>query len=242
MPSLMEGTVAFDNLVINPVPGIVGSRGARRNDPTERAIDARLQPTLANNAFQPARDMESVKRNHAPALWRVPTEAPTNHHGEVAGTVGVKQGVDGDHVGNVLSCVSYNPTQGTVHTSEAVTHGVRVHVTARYAPSRSDPHRNLWFFLYTIEITNERADTVQLISRHWIITDADNNLEEVRGLGVVGQQPTLEPGESFEYTSSCPLKTPFGTMHGTYKMVGPEGEELEVAVAPFTLSEPYTIH
>jgi ApaG protein len=138
--------------------------------------------------------------------------------------------------------VSYDPTQGTVHTSEAVTHGVRVHVTARYAPSRSDRHRNLWFFLYTIEITNERSDTVQLISRHWIITDADNNLEEVRGPGVVGQQPTLEPGESFEYTSSCPLKTPFGTMHGTYKMVGPEGEELEVAVAPFTLSEPYTIH
>ena len=81
-----------------------------------------------------------------------------------------------------------------------------------------------------------------MISRHWIITDADNNLEEVRGLGVVGQQPTLEPGESFEYTSSCSLKTPFGTMNGTYKMVGPEGEELEVEVAPFTLSEPYTIH
>ena len=117
-----------------------------------------------------------------------------------------------------------------------------MHVTARYAPSRSDPLHNLWFFLYTIEITNERSDTVQLISRNWIITDADNNLEEVRGLGVVGQQPTLEPGESFEYTSGCPLKTPFGTMHGTYNMVTPDGDQIEVEVAPFTLSEPYTIH
>ena len=138
--------------------------------------------------------------------------------------------------------MSYDPTERSVHTSEAVTQGVRVHVTARYAPSRSDPLRNLWFFLYTIEITNERSDTVQLISRHWIITDADDGLEEVRGLGVVGQQPTLEPGESFEYTSGCPLKTPFGTMHGTYNMVTAEGDQLEVEVAPFTLSEPYTIH
>ena len=81
-----------------------------------------------------------------------------------------------------------------VHTSEAVTRGVRVHVTARYSPTRSEPLRNRWFFLYTIQITNEGPETVQLISRHWTITDGDNNLEEVRGPGVVGQQPTLEPG------------------------------------------------
>lgn len=132
--------------------------------------------------------------------------------------------------------------QPSVHTSEAVTEGVRVQVTARYSPGRSEPLRNFWLFLYTIEISNEGPDTVQLISRHWIITDADNKIEEVRGLGVIGQQPTLAPGESFEYTSSCPLPTPFGTMEGTYHMVTSSGQRLEVAVATFTLSEPYTIH
>ncbi len=129
-----------------------------------------------------------------------------------------------------------------MHTSEAITDGVRVQVTARYSPTRSQPLRNLWLFLYTIEISNESADTVQLISRHWIITDAENRVEEVRGLGVVGQQPTLAPGESFEYTSSCPLQTPFGTMGGTYQMVTAGGKRFDVEIATFTLSEPYTIH
>lgn len=129
-----------------------------------------------------------------------------------------------------------------MHTSEAVTDGVRVQVTARYSPTRSQPLRNLWLFLYTIEISNESADTVQLISRHWVITDAENRVEEVRGLGVVGQQPTLAPGESFEYTSSCPLQTPFGTMGGTYQMVTADGKRFDARIATFTLSEPYTIH
>ncbi len=129
-----------------------------------------------------------------------------------------------------------------MHTSEAVTGGVRVHVTARYSPTRSQPLRKLWLFLYTIEISNESADTVQLISRHWVITDAENRVEEVRGLGVVGQQPTLAPGESFEYTSSCPLQTPFGTMGGTYQMVTADGKRFDAEIATFTLSEPYTIH
>ena len=129
-----------------------------------------------------------------------------------------------------------------MHTSEAVTGGVRVQVTARYSPTRSQPLRNLWLFLYTIEISNESADTVQLISRHWVITDAENRVEEVRGLGVVGQQPTLAPGESFEYTSSCPLQTPFGTMGGTYQMVTADGKRFDAKIATFTLSEPYTIH
>ena len=115
-------------------------------------------------------------------------------------------------------------------------------VTARYSPDGSEPVRDRWEFPYTVTIANEGPDTVQLISRHWIITDADNKIEEVRGLGVVGQQPTLAPGESFEYPSSCPLPTPFGTMEGTYHMVTSSGQRLEVAVATFTLSEPYTIH
>lgn len=138
--------------------------------------------------------------------------------------------------------MSYSPTESGVHTSEAVTRGVRIHVRARYSASRSEPLRNQWFFLYTVAITNEGPDTVQLISRHWTITDAENHTEEVRGLGVVGQQPTLDPGESFEYTSGCPLRTPFGTMHGVYQMVTTKGDQFDAEIAPFTLSEPYTVH
>lgn len=128
-------------------------------------------------------------------------------------------------------------------TSEAVTHNVRVRVRAQYDPTRSNPSANQWFFLYTIEISNEGRQTVQLLSRHWIITDANGQVEEVRGLGVVGEQPVLAPGERFEYTSGCPLKTPFGSMRGTYQMVSENDERLAVEVAQFVLTEPYgTVH
>jgi ApaG protein len=127
-------------------------------------------------------------------------------------------------------------------TSEAVTRGVRVHVESEYAPERSDPARNEWFFLYTVRITNEGAEAVQLLTRHWIITDGTGHVEEVRGPGVVGKQPVLEPGQSFEYTSGCPLSTPFGVMEGTYQMVAQGGERFDAKIAPFTLSEPYTVH
>jgi ApaG protein len=127
-------------------------------------------------------------------------------------------------------------------TSEAVTRGVRVHVQSQFDPERSDPTRGQWFFLYTINIANEGSDTVQLLTRHWIITDADGKVEEVRGPGVVGKQPTLRPGESFEYTSGCPLTTAFGLMEGTYQMVTESGERFDAKIAPFTLSEPYTVH
>jgi ApaG protein len=127
-------------------------------------------------------------------------------------------------------------------TSEAVTRGVRVHVQSQFDPERSDPTRGQWFFLYTINIANQGSDTVQLLTRHWIITDADGKVEEVRGPGVVGKQPTLRPGESFEYTSGCPLTTAFGLMEGTYQMVTESGERFDAKIAPFTLSEPYTVH
>ena len=127
-------------------------------------------------------------------------------------------------------------------SSEAVTRGIRVQVLSEYAGDRSDPRNNQWFFLYTIEITNEGTDTVQLVSRHWIITDAEGRVEEVRGPGVVGQQPVLAPGESFSYTSGCPLTTPFGTMEGTYQMITANGSSFDAKIAPFTLSEPYTVH
>jgi ApaG protein len=127
-------------------------------------------------------------------------------------------------------------------SSEAVTQGVRVRVESEYAPAQSKPFQNQWFFLYTVTISNERDDTVQLLTRHWIITDGTGHIEEVRGPGVVGKQPTLQPGESFEYTSGCPLQTPFGVMEGTYQMISTNGESFDARIAPFTLSEPYTVH
>lgn len=127
-------------------------------------------------------------------------------------------------------------------SSEAVTRNIRVQVRAEFSPDRSRPSDQHWFFLYTITIMNEGEETVQLLTRHWIITDGNSHVEEVRGPGVVGEQPVLQPGEGFTYTSGCPLPTPFGVMEGSYQMVTPDGEHFDVAIAPFTLSEPYTVH
>ncbi len=127
-------------------------------------------------------------------------------------------------------------------TSEAVTRGVRVQVRAEYVPERSRPQEGMWFFAYHICITNEGNETVQLLHRHWIITNAHGEVEEVRGPGVVGVQPLLGPGESFEYTSFCPLNTPFGSMRGTYEMVTDSGETFEAVIAPFALVEPHSLH
>ena len=127
-------------------------------------------------------------------------------------------------------------------TSEAVTNNVRVEVESQYAPERSQPFQNQWFFHYTVRITNEGEETVQLLSRHWIITDSTGHTEEVRGPGVVGEQPVLSPGESFQYTSGCPLQTSSGVMHGTYQMVTEDGSHFDVEIAPFALHEPYTVH
>lgn len=127
-------------------------------------------------------------------------------------------------------------------SSEAVTRNIRVQVRAEFSPDRSRPSDQHWYFLYTITIMNEGEETVQLLTRHWIITDGNSHVEEVRGPGVVGEQPVLQPGEGFTYTSGCPLPTPFGVMEGSYQMVTPDGEHFDVAIAPFTLSEPYTVH
>jgi ApaG protein len=125
-------------------------------------------------------------------------------------------------------------------TSEAVTNGIRVRVESRFSPDHSGP--GLWFFLYTIRISNEGEGTVQLMTRHWVIRDATGQVEEVNGPGVVGEQPVLEPGASFEYTSGCPLPTPFGSMVGKYRFVDSEGERLDADVAEFQLREPSSIH
>ena len=128
-----------------------------------------------------------------------------------------------------------------MYTSDTVTQSVRVQVMAQYSPEQSQPLQNQWFFLYTVQISNEGVETVQLISRHWIITDANHHVKEIRGPGVVGKQPVLDPGESFQYTSGCPLSTPFGSMRGTYQMLKPDGERFDVEIGPFALTEPYTV-
>ena len=127
-------------------------------------------------------------------------------------------------------------------TSEAVTHNVRVEVESKYSPDYSQPFQAQWRFIYTIRITNEGHERVQLLRRHWIITDATGHVEEVEGEGVIGEQPVLGPGESFQYSSWCSLKTAKGAMRGTYQMVSRAGEHFEVEIAPFALKEPYTIH
>jgi ApaG protein len=126
--------------------------------------------------------------------------------------------------------------------SEAVTSGIRVEVIARHTPEHSQPMQGKWVFQYTVRITNESAETVQLVSRHWIITDALENTETVIGPGVVGKQPVLAPGESFKYSSWCPLKTPTGKMHGTYQLTRSNGEQFDIVIAPFALRAPYTVH
>lgn len=127
-------------------------------------------------------------------------------------------------------------------TSEATTRGVNVRVNSRYVPEQSDPDQGGWLFAYTIVISNVGEETVQLLTRHWVITDAEGKVEEVRGPGVVGAQPVLRPGESFEYTSACPLRTPFGTMQGTYQMITESGARFDAEIAPFSLSTPYAVN
>ena len=127
-------------------------------------------------------------------------------------------------------------------SSDAVTRNIRVQVQVEYSPDRSRPADQHWFFFYTITISNEGEETVQLLTRHWIITDGNNHVEEVRGPGVVGEYPVLRRGQMFTYTSGCGLSTPFGMMQGTYQMTTEAGTKFDAVIAPFALSEPYTVH
>ena len=127
-------------------------------------------------------------------------------------------------------------------SSVAITRDIRVEVEARFVPERSAPEDEEWFFAYAVRIDNLGEEVVQLLSRHWIITDANGGVDEVQGAGVIGEQPVLRPGESFAYASACPLRTPMGTMHGTYQMVTDSGEQFDAKVAPFTLCEPFAIN
>ncbi|HZI13378.1 MAG TPA: Co2+/Mg2+ efflux protein ApaG [Myxococcus sp.] len=127
-------------------------------------------------------------------------------------------------------------------SSSATTDGIRITVKPAYWPERSAPEAGQYAFMYTVEIANEGKEPAQLKSRHWFITDAAGKVEEVKGEGVVGRQPRLGPGERFEYTSWAMLRTPFGTMRGTYDMVRPDGSRFEARIAEFALTLPHALH
>lgn len=111
-----------------------------------------------------------------------------------------------------------------------------------YIADQSDPAHDRYVFAYTITITNTGDAAVQLLSRHWVITDAADKVQEVRGKGVVGEQPHLRPGESFEYTSGSAIATPVGTMRGSYQMIADDGTQFEAPIPEFTLSMPRVLH
>lgn len=126
--------------------------------------------------------------------------------------------------------------------STATTQGIRVHVESTYVPEQSSPRSRRYVFAYTVRITNEGESAAQLRTRHWVITDGNGKVEEVRGPGVVGQQPHLNPGDHFEYTSGCVLETPRGEMHGSYQMHRPDGTAFDATIAHFSLSLPTTLN
>ncbi|HEU0201986.1 MAG TPA: Co2+/Mg2+ efflux protein ApaG [Burkholderiaceae bacterium] len=117
-----------------------------------------------------------------------------------------------------------------------------VSVAPQYLAEESDPEQPRYVFAYTVTIVNTGEATAKLLSRHWIITDGDGHVEEVRGPGVVGEQPQLAPGEAFQYTSGCPLETPVGTMKGSYQCIGEDGTRFDAPIPEFVLSVPRTLH
>ena len=119
---------------------------------------------------------------------------------------------------------------------------IRIDVRTAYVDQQSSPAEDVFAFSYTITIHNDGPGSAQLISRHWIITDADGRMQEVRGAGVVGEQPLIRPGESFRYSSGAVIPTPVGSMRGTYHMVDQDGREFEAPIAPFTLARPGALH
>jgi len=129
-------------------------------------------------------------------------------------------------------------TRRSAPAYEAETRNLTVRVRPEYLPDQSDEEERRWVWAYWIEIENRGRETVQLLGRHWIITDGMGRVEEVKGLGVVGKQPILRPGERFDYTSGCPLATPSGMMVGSYAMVTDSGERFDISIPAFSLDLP----
>ncbi len=121
-------------------------------------------------------------------------------------------------------------------------HPIQIVARVKHLAEQSDEDDNRYVFSYTITLTNDGESTVQLLSRHWIITDANSHVQEVRGQGVVGEQPVLKPGQSFEYTSGTVLATPLGTMSGSYQMVTEDGTKFDAPIPQFVLSVPRVLH
>lgn len=126
--------------------------------------------------------------------------------------------------------------------AESKKYEISVRAVPQFIADQSDPAGDRYVFAYTITFENVGTVAAQVISRHWLITDANARVQEVRGLGVVGQQPLLKPGESFEYTSGCQLDTPVGTMRGTFQLTAEDGTQFEAVIAEFTLSIPRVLH
>jgi ApaG protein len=129
-----------------------------------------------------------------------------------------------------------------IRGSDTTTRGIRVQVRSTYLADRSSPKEAQYLFQYHVRISNVGNETAQLVSREWVITNADGEVERVKGPGVVGEQPVLAPGSSFEYASFCPLKTAVGSMHGSYQMVTESGEQFDAIIAPFTLAVPNALN
>jgi ApaG protein len=134
------------------------------------------------------------------------------------------------------------PPRGPRTASATTTRGIRVEVRSEFLPERSSPRDGSYLFQYDVRISNLGSETAQLISRVWIITNADGEVERVKGPGVIGEQPVLSPGSSFEYTSYCPLKTAVGSMQGSYQMVTANGDRFDAMIAPFTLAVPNALN
>ena len=126
--------------------------------------------------------------------------------------------------------------------SATTTRGICIEVRSEFLPERSSPRDSSYLFQYDVRISNVGSETAQLISREWIITNADGEVERVKGPGVIGEQPVLAPGTSFEYTSYCPLKTAVGAMQGSYQMVTANGDRFDAAISPFTLAVPNALN
>ena len=133
------------------------------------------------------------------------------------------------------------PIQG-VRISDCITRGIRIEVRSEFLAERSSPREEQYLFQYHVRISNVGNETAQLVSREWIITNTDGEVERVKGPGVVGEKPVLPPGAVFEYTSFCPLKTAVGTMQGSYQMVMPDGTRFDAAISAFTLAVPRSLH
>jgi len=134
------------------------------------------------------------------------------------------------------------PPRGPRTTSATTTRGIRIEVRSEFLAERSSPRDGSYLFQYDVRISNVGSETAQLISREWIITNADGEVERVKGPGVIGEQPVLPPGSSFEYTSYCPLKPAVGSMHGSYQMVTANGDRFDAAISPFTLAVPNALN